>query len=76
MEYAGKEYAERCLLLFIINVLPVKSIFLSSRFSKLNLVLFVVEGSHSYLELFTESKNINPSLSYRVLKIGKYILIT
>ena len=48
----------------------------SSGLSELSLLVFILEGSHSYLELLTESKNINPSRSYRIFKIGKYIART
>ena len=33
----------------------------------------VVEGKQSYQMLFTESKNIDPNLIYRIFKIAKYI---
>ena len=34
-------------------------------------LLFIVEGIHSYLWLFSELENINYSLSYHIFKIGK-----
>ena len=35
-------------------------------------LLFLTEGSFSYQMLFTGSKNIVPSRSYKILKSGKY----
>ena len=37
-------------------------------------LLVLVEGGHSYKGLVTESTNIDLSLSYRIVKIGKLII--
>ena len=35
--------------------------------------VFLKEKGSSYQEISTESKNIDPGLSYRIFEIGKYI---
>ena len=38
--------------------------------SKLAFLLFLIEESSSYQKMLTQSKNIGPSLSYHIFKIG------
>ena len=46
---------------------------LSLTCSKMSLHVFVMKGMEGYQMLFTGSKNIVPSLSYRDFKFGFYI---